>query len=130
MANCGSLAALGTGDVKFRYSFSEKQVVFTLKGCLYAPMAPINLLSVGALVEHGFTCLFSPGGVTSLSYSDSHPRLPGLSLGASVLNRLSFLSSTSFLRCLCLLLLPSQRIYLLLLILSLSPRRLLFYVSK
>ena len=88
--NCGSLAALRTGDVKFRYSTGEKQVLFTLKGCLFTPTAPINLLSVSALVEHGFNCLFSPGGVTNLFYPDSHPRLPGLSIPTTVLNRLSF----------------------------------------
>ena len=50
-ANCGSLDAIGTGDVKFRFSFGKKNVVFTLHGCLYAPSTLINLLSVGALVE-------------------------------------------------------------------------------
>ena len=57
-ANCGSLDALGTGDVEFRYSFGDRSVTFTLCGCLYAPMAPINLLSVGALAERGLCCLF------------------------------------------------------------------------
>ena len=89
-ANCGSLVALGTGDVKFAFSFGDKRVTFTLRDCLYAPTAPINLLSVGALVERGFNCLFSPGGVTNLFYPDNHPRLPGLTLPATVLNRLSF----------------------------------------
>ena len=50
-ANCGSLEALGTGDVEFRHPFGERHVIFTLKGCLYAPSAPINLISVGALAE-------------------------------------------------------------------------------
>ena len=57
-ANCGSLEALGTGDVDFHYSYSDRFVIFTLKGCLHAPSAPTNLLSVGALVEHGMSCLF------------------------------------------------------------------------
>ena len=50
-ANCGSLDALGSGDVEFRYPFGDRFIIFTLHGCLYAPAAPINLLSVGALVE-------------------------------------------------------------------------------
>ena len=85
-ANCGSLDALGTGDVEFRYSFGDRSVTFTLRGCLYAPMAPINLLSVGALAERGLCCLFSPGGTTKIFYPDDHPRLPGFSLSASVVN--------------------------------------------
>ena len=54
-------------------------------------LPPINLLSVGALAERGMSCLFSPGGVTNVSYPDDHPRLPGFSFTASVVNRLSFL---------------------------------------
>ena len=89
-ANCGSLAALGTGDVDFHFPFGSKVVTFTLRSCLYAPMAPINLLSVGALIEKGLSCLFSPGSITTVSYPDDHPRLPGLALSATVVNRLSF----------------------------------------
>ena len=91
-ANCGSLEALGSGDVEFRYSFGDRSVLFTLRGCLYAPTAPINLLSVGALAERGMCCLFSPGGITKVFYPDDHPRLPGFSFTASVVNRLSFLN--------------------------------------
>ena len=90
-ANCGSLEALGTGDVEFTYSSGDRQVTFTLCSCLFAPTAPINLLSVGALAERGMSCLFSPGGITKLSYPDDHPRLPNFSLSATVINRLSFL---------------------------------------
>ena len=67
-ANCGSLEALGTGDVQFRYPFGDRFVTFTLRGCLYAPTAPINLLSVGALTERGMCCLFLPGGITKVFY--------------------------------------------------------------
>jgi hypothetical protein len=90
-ANCGSLEALGTGDVEFRYPFGERHVVFTLRGCLYAPSAPINLLSVGALVDCGMSCLFSPGGITKVFYPRNHPKLPGFTFSATVTNRLSFL---------------------------------------
>ena len=89
-ANCSSLQALGTGDVEFKYPFGNRHVVFTLHDCLYAPSASINLLSVGALVEHRFHCLFSPGGITMVFYPDDHPHLPGLTLPAVVINRLSF----------------------------------------
>lgn len=90
-ANCGSLEALGTGDVKFRYPYGECHVVFTLRGCLYAPSAPINLLSVGALVERGMSCLFSPGGITKVFFPHDHSKLPDLEFLATVANRLSFL---------------------------------------
>ena len=90
-ANCGSLEALGTGDVEFRHPFGERYVIFTLRGCLYAPSAPINLLSVGALAEKGMSCLFSPGGLTKVFFPKDHPRLPDFSFSATVINRLSFL---------------------------------------
>lgn len=57
-ANCGSLEVLGIGDVEFWCPFHDCNVVFTLCGCLYTPDAPINLLSVGTLVECGLSCLF------------------------------------------------------------------------
>ena len=90
-ANCGSLEALGTGDIEFRYPFGNQHVIFTLRGCLYAPSAPINLLSVGALVERGMSCLFSLGGITKVFYPENHGRLPGFTFSATVANRLSFL---------------------------------------
>ena len=90
-ANCGSLDALGTGDVEFRYPFGTRFVTFTLRGCLYAPSAPINLLSVGALVERGMSCLFSPGGITKVFFPEGHPTFPGLEFSATVSSRLSFL---------------------------------------
>ena len=67
-------------------------MTFTLRGCLYAPSAPIHLLSVGALAERGLCTLFSPGDITKIFYLDDHPRLPGFYLSASVVNRLSFLN--------------------------------------
>ena len=91
MAHCRSLEALGTGDVEFEDSFSDCQVIFTLCSCLFAPSAPINLLSVGALAKRGMSCLFSPGGITKFSYPEDHPQLPNFSLSATVINHLSFL---------------------------------------
>ena len=83
---------LGSGDVEFRYPFRDRNVIFTMRGCLYAPSAPINLISVGALVERGMSCLFSPGGITKVSYPASHPTLSNFSFSATVSNRLSFLN--------------------------------------
>ena len=91
-ANCGSLDALGTGDVEFRYPFGDRFVIFTLRGCLYAPSAPINLLSVGALIERGMSCLFSPGGIMQVFFPLQHPKFPGLTFSATVTSRLSFLN--------------------------------------
>ena len=91
-ANCGSLETLGTGDIEFNYSFQDHQFTFTLRSCLHAPSAPINLLLVGALAERGMSCLFSPGGITKISFPEDHPRLPGLSFSATVVNCLSFLN--------------------------------------
>ena len=90
-ATYGSLDALGSGDVEFRYPFGDRNVIFTLRDCLYAPTAPMNLLSVGTLVERGMSCLFLPGGITKASYPDNHPKLLGLTISATVVNRLSFL---------------------------------------
>lgn len=90
-ANCGSLDALGTGNVNFRYPYGDQQVIFTLRGCLHALTAPINLLSVGALVERGMSCLFSPGGITKVFFPKTHSKLPGFVFTAEVASRLSFL---------------------------------------
>ena len=90
-ANCGSLDALGSGDVEFCYPFGDCFVVFTLHGCLYAPSAPINLLSVGALVERGMSCLFSPGGITKVFFPANHALFPGLTFSATDISHLSFL---------------------------------------
>ena len=91
-ANCGSLEALGIGDVEFRCPFRDRHVVFTLRGCLYAPDAPINLLSVNIFVERGLSCLFSSGGLTKVFYPQNHSKLPGFTFSAVVMNQLSFLN--------------------------------------
>ena len=79
------------GDVDFQYPYGNRQVVFTLRGCLLAPSAPINLLSVGALVKRGMSCLFSPGGITKVFFPSDHPKLPNFVFRANVSNQLSFL---------------------------------------
>ena len=90
-ANCGSLEVFGIGDVEFRCPFCDRHVVFTLRGCLYAPDAPINLLSVGTLVKRGLSCVFTSGGLTKVFYPQNHAKLPGFTFSAFVTNRLSFL---------------------------------------
>ena len=92
-ANCGSLSAKASGDVSFRVPYRDRFVTFTLRSCLHAPDAPINLLSVGALNERGMTVTFNTlGAPTILSYPPSDPILPGFSLSAEVIRRLSFLN--------------------------------------
>lgn len=58
-ANCGSLQALGTGDVVFHSPYGDRHIMFMLWGCLHAPASPINLLSVSALVEHRMSNVYS-----------------------------------------------------------------------
>jgi len=96
-ANSGSLAALGGGDVSFRVPCTDhlgkpRNVVFTLRGCLYAPDAPINLISIGALNENGLTVTFNPGASTDLSLPIDDPDLPGFTFHATVFRRLSLLN--------------------------------------
>ena len=50
-ANCGILKTLACGDVKFHVPFGQQQIILTLRDCLHAPDAPLNLLSVGAMQE-------------------------------------------------------------------------------
>jgi Reverse transcriptase (RNA-dependent DNA polymerase) len=90
-ANCGSLSAIASGDVIFRLPFGDQFVLFTLRHCLHAPDAPINLISVGALNEGQLTVAFIPGKPTSISYPLSDPVLPGFVFYATVIGRLSFL---------------------------------------
>ena len=77
--------------MKFQYPYRDHHIVFTLCGCLYTPAAPINLLSVGVLVEHGMSCLFSPGGTMKVFFANDHSLLPGLEFIATIANHLSFL---------------------------------------
>src|ERR1700678_954170 len=90
-ANCGSLSAIASGDVLFHLPFGDRFVLFTLRNCLHAPEAPINLISVGALTENGLTVAFIPDGPTLISYPLSDLELPGFTFMATVIRRLSFL---------------------------------------
>ena len=91
-ANCGSLSAKASRDVSFRLPYGDRCIVFTLRGCLHAPDAPINLISVGALNENRLTVTFHPDAPTTISYPLSDPDLPGFVFTAAVHRRLSFLS--------------------------------------
>ena len=89
-ANCGSLSAKASGNVSFRVPFQDRFVIFTLRGCLHAPDAPLHLLSVGALNERGMTVTFNTfGHSTILSFPSSDPELPGFYMSAEVIRRLS-----------------------------------------
>src|ERR1700678_3293962 len=92
-ANCGSLSTKASGDVSFRVPFQDRFVIFTLRGCLHAPDAPLHLLSVGALNEQGLKVTFNAfGAPTILSCPTTDPELPGFSMSAEVIRRLSFLN--------------------------------------
>ena len=49
-------------------------------------------INLGALVERGMFCLFSPGGLTKIYFPETHATLPGFVFNATVSNRLSFLN--------------------------------------
>jgi hypothetical protein len=93
-ANCGSMTALGRGDVKFRVHIGDQPVVWTLKDCLHAPEVPVNLLSVGAMQDAGIDFHFPGGPVvrdTILYLPKSLSSGPRLRVLATRVNRLSFL---------------------------------------
>ncbi len=52
-ANCGILNTFAMGEVHFRKKLSGRTATVILRECLYAPDAPINLISVGAMTENG-----------------------------------------------------------------------------
>jgi len=95
-ANSGSLEALAGGDVSFCVPYHDRhgqvqQILFTLRNCLYAPDAPVNLISVGALNEQGLMVTFNPGASTELSLPPDDPDLPGFTFHVTVIQRLSLL---------------------------------------
>lgn len=69
-----------------------RNVIFTLRGCLYAPDAPINLIYIGALNENGLTVTFNLGASTDLSLPIDDPDLPGFTFHAMVFHQLSLLN--------------------------------------
>ncbi|KAF8804217.1 hypothetical protein BYT27DRAFT_7259650 [Phlegmacium glaucopus] len=84
-ANCGSLSALASGDVTFCIPYKSHFAFFTLQGCLHAPEAPINLLSVGAMNERGIIITFHPNSPTTLLFPHNDPVLPNFSFSATVI---------------------------------------------
>ena len=68
-----------------------QQIFFMLQNCLYAPDAPVNLISVGALNEQGLVVMFNPGTLMELSLPPDDPDLPGFIFHATVIHRLSLL---------------------------------------
>jgi len=88
-ANCGSLAALGRGDVHVQFMVGDRKITWRLRNCLHAPEVPINLISVGALQESGMTISFAQDS-TILSFP-LMSKLEGVRFPALVSQRLSFL---------------------------------------
>lgn len=60
-ANQGSLGTEGHGDCVAILKLGDKRIRLRLQGCLYAPNAVANLLSVGRMVEHGWEVRFKGG---------------------------------------------------------------------
>ncbi|KAF4622363.1 hypothetical protein D9613_009169 [Agrocybe pediades] len=86
------MQALGSGDVSFRYTYNNYTVDFTLRNCLYAPSVPIGLLSVGAFLEKNIDVhFFAKKPITTLTFLDDHPLLPGYVMTAHQHDRLSFM---------------------------------------
>lgn len=89
-ANCSVLHTVARGEARFRAHVDGKNVTLVLKDCLHAPDVPINLLSVGSIVENDLKLVFEKDA-TSIFFPNSSPELCGLSLSATVHKRLSFL---------------------------------------
>ncbi|KAG6824266.1 hypothetical protein H0H92_007401 [Tricholoma furcatifolium] len=66
-ANCGTLSTCARGKVRFRAHVDAKHVIFVLKDCLHAPEVPINLLSVGSMVENHLHLVFESAS-TSITF--------------------------------------------------------------
>jgi hypothetical protein len=89
-ANCGILNTLARGDVKFHVSFGQQQIILTLRDCLHAPDAPLNLLSVGAMQEKHMRIHFNEEE-TIIHFPSDHPVLSRHTINAVVFRQLSFL---------------------------------------
>jgi hypothetical protein len=73
-ANCGLLRTLACETVCFHVTSGTCSVVFIFTNCLHVPDAPLNLLSVGALVEKGFNVTFVKNHMT-IALPSAHPVL-------------------------------------------------------
>jgi hypothetical protein len=87
-ANSSSLEAHSGGNVCFSVPYIDKlgepaNVVITLRDCLYAPNAPINLISVGSLNENGLK-IFNPGTSTDISLLLDDSEVPGFTFNGMV----------------------------------------------
>jgi hypothetical protein len=63
-ANHGTLSTLASGDCVALVRSGRLSTRITLRNCLHAPSAVINLLSVGKIVSAGFCCNFEDSRVT------------------------------------------------------------------
>lgn len=75
-ANNSLLPVLGRGDVTLLLSLPSGPVRLVLRGCLYAPDVPINLISVGCLARKGVSCRFEADGSASLVLAAPGSTLP------------------------------------------------------
>jgi hypothetical protein len=63
MANLGILQTRARGTCVARFTYNGVSTRVTLKDCLHAPNAFVNLLSVGRFVTASVSCTFENGGV-------------------------------------------------------------------
>lgn len=88
-ANHGTLDTLGRGDCIAILRWKDKSVRLKLCGCLLAPSAVINLVSVGCLVDSGFGCTFDDGKVSIVA---PFPSGRGVCYEGALDNCLTFIS--------------------------------------
>ncbi|KAG6887364.1 hypothetical protein C0992_012644 [Termitomyces sp. T32_za158] len=89
-ANCGTLTTLVHGEICFRIHVDGKTVTIKLQDCLHVPDIPINLLSVGTMVEKDMKLLFEREA-TTIFFPPSVKELLGTSLRDQTYNKLFFL---------------------------------------
>ena len=72
-ANHGTLSVLASGDCVAIIRCGKLSTQVTLRDCLHAPSATVNLLSVGKLVSTGFGCNFENNkAIISTPRPDKH----------------------------------------------------------
>ncbi|PBK65755.1 hypothetical protein ARMSODRAFT_1022185 [Armillaria solidipes] len=89
-ANCGILTTKAMGEAQFTVDDDGQTSTIILRDCLHASEAPINLISVGALTEHGMYIGFRKNKTTCY-FPKNHKTLQGLSFKTNIVRHLSFL---------------------------------------
>ncbi|KAK0183816.1 hypothetical protein F5146DRAFT_1146846 [Armillaria mellea] len=90
-ANCGILTIHAMGKAHISVDVGGQTVTIVLCEYLHAPDAPINLISVGALMENRMYIGFGKHKTTCY-FPQTHKTLKGLSFKADVISCLSFMT--------------------------------------